>query len=157
MPDVSMRSARSAIVISPSPRITAAARAAIQFRMIGGVRSRDDDRHVGDPREIDHLERGFAHAQQAHLAQVVEAVFVDRGEARALILERAAPFADGLRQHCVEERGAVAALAQVRGGVQRPERRVWLLRLEQLGIEAQVVRLAEQNISHGSPGASPTA
>ena len=54
---------------------------------------------------------------------------------------------------CCSFRGAVAALTEVGGRVQRAERRIGLSRLPQLGIEAQVVRLAEQHVSHGSPGA----
>ena len=89
------------------------AAAKIELGMIGRIRSRDDDRHARADGVIDHLERRFAHAQQAHLAQVVEAVFVDRGQARAMLLDRGAPLGDRLREHRVEQRDAVTALAQV--------------------------------------------
>jgi hypothetical protein len=59
---------------------------------------------------IDHLERRFPHAQQAHLAQVIEAVFVDRGQSRTLLLDRDGPRRDGLREHGIEQCDAVAAL-----------------------------------------------
>ena len=133
------------------------AAAQVDLRVIGGVGSRHDDRHAGLPRAIDHLERGLAHAQQAHLAQVVEAVFVDGGDAgtgRARWPRSTRPRSPRASHRTVRR---VAAFTQVRRRVQGAQRRVRLLRLPQLGIEAQVVRLAEQDVSHASPGFSPSA
>ena len=131
--------------------------AQVDLRVIGGVGTRHDDRHAGLPRAIDHLERGLAHAQQAHLAQVVEAVFVDGRDARtgARDARRSTrPRSPRASHRTMTPRGRVHAGTTRRTGAQW---RVGLLRLPQLGIEAQVVRLAEQDISHASPGFSPSA
>ena len=81
----------------------------------------------------------------------------DLPEARALLIDREAPLRNGFGEHGVEQRDVVAALAQVRRCVEGAKRRVRLLRLEQFRVEAQVVRLAEQQIRHGSPAVSPSA
>jgi hypothetical protein len=100
---------------------------------------------------IDHLECRLAHAQQAHLAQIVEAVFVDDGDPRPMPRERDPPLVHRPGQHRVEQGDAVPPLAQTAGRVERAERRVRLPRLQQLRIESQVVGLAEQQVSHGPP------
>ena len=70
------------------------------------------------------------------------------GDVRTRVVERRRPVALRMREHRVEERRRMSGAAQVRGRVQRAERRVRLLRLPQLRVEAQVVGLAEQDVTH---------
>ena len=114
--------------------------------MIGGVRAGDDGGDAALARRVDHRERGLPHAQQAHLAQVVEVVLVDHREARTMTVEGVGPLGFGRRQHRVEQRHPIAAVAHAGRGVQRAERRVRLPRLPELGIEPEEVRLAEKNV-----------
>ena len=74
-----------------------------------------------------------------------------------MAVERLRPLGLGRRQHRVEERHAIAVVAHARGGVQRAERRVRLPRLPQLRVEAQEVRLAEQDVDRRSPGRTACA
>ena len=59
-------------------------------------------------RGVDHRQRGLPHPQQAHLAQVVEIVLVDHGEARPMAVERGRPLGFRRREHRIEERDGVA-------------------------------------------------
>ena len=102
------------------------------------------DRAMGD-----HRLGRLPHAEQAHLGEVVEAVLVDDRDVRAGAVERTRPFALRRRDHGIEERRRVTARSQIGCGVQGAERGVWLLRPPQLGVEAQVIRLAEEHLTHG--------
>ncbi len=163
-------SSASTSVCSPSPMTTARGAAIeVSVRMIGRVGARHDHLDAAAVRRRHHGLGGFAHAQQAHLAQVVEVVFVDDREERPVTLERVVPLGFARRQHRVEERHVVAAIADGGRGIERAERRVRLFGRRQLGIELQEVRLAEQNVAaHGvddryavatraRAGASPSA
>ena len=68
---------------------------------------------------------------------------------RLVPLERHLPFGLGLGQHGVEHPDVVTAAPQGRGGDQGAQRRVGLHELLELGVESQVIRLAEQNVRHG--------
>ncbi|PYQ81789.1 MAG: hypothetical protein DMG03_19195 [Acidobacteria bacterium] len=114
--------------------------------MIGRVGAGDDRRHAARARGIDHRQRRLPHAQQAHLAQVVEVVFVDHGEPRTMAVERVGPLRFRGREHRVEERNTISALAHARGRVQRSQRRIGLLRRPQLRIEPEEVRLPEEHV-----------
>jgi hypothetical protein len=94
----------------------------------------------------DHRQRRLPHPQQAHLAQVVEVVFVNHRKPRCMAIERRNPFRFGFGEHRVEQCNAIAALTGIRSGVERAERRIRLLGVPQLGIETQKIRLAEQHV-----------
>ena len=114
--------------------------------MVGRVGAGDDGRDVARAGGRNHRERGLPHAQQAHLAQVVEVVFVDHGEPRTMAVERVGPLRFRGREHRVEERNTISALAHARGRVQRSQRRIGLLRRPQLRIEPEEVRLPEEHV-----------
>ncbi|MCH8963078.1 MAG: hypothetical protein IH820_17635 [Bacteroidetes bacterium] len=63
-------------------------------------------------------------------------------------VERLRPFLLRGGQHRVEEGHVEAPAAQIAGGVERAQRRVGLHRLPQLGIEAEVVSLSEEDVAH---------
>ncbi len=128
--------------------------AAVEIRagMIARVGAGDDRRDAARLRGIDHGQRGLAHAQQAHLAEIVEVVFVDHREARPMAIERGRPLPLRRREHRVEQRDAVAALADTGRRVERAERRVGLLRLPELRVESKEIRLAEEHVDGGRCG-----
>ena len=68
-----------------------------------------------------------------------------------MAIERLRPLGLGRRQHRVEQRHAIAAVAHAGGGIQRAERRVRLPRFPELRIEAEKVRLAEQDVDRRRP------
>jgi hypothetical protein len=118
----------------------------VRLRMVGRVRAGHDDPAAGRASGRDHAERRLAHAQQAHLAQVVEAVLVEDGEARARVVERLPPLALGRGEHRVVERDAQAAAAEPGRRVEGAERRVGLGGGLLLGVEAQRVGLPDQDL-----------
>ncbi len=113
--------------------------------MIARVRSGDDDRDAAIARRVDHRQRRLAHAQQAHLAQIVEAVLVEDRIVRAMTIERAAPLGLRLGEHRVEQRDVVAVRSHGGRRIQRSQRRVRLACIPELRIEPQEVGLAEQD------------
>ena len=117
----------------------------IQAGMIARVRSGDDDRDAAIARRVDHRERRLPHAQQAHLAQIVEAVLVKDRIVRTMTIERAAPLGLRLGEHRVEQRNVVAVRPHGGRRIQRSQRRVRLACIPELRIEPQEVGLAEQD------------
>ena len=121
----------------------------ILFGMVGHVRARDKGDTAARFGGGDHREGGLAHAQQRHLAQIVEIVFIEDGDARFVLIERGVPLGGGVGQHGVEQRDVVTGAADDGGGIERAERRIGLHGLIQLRIEFQVIGLAEKDIGHG--------
>ena len=124
----------------------------VDVGVIARIGTGDDNRHPPRLGRLRHRQRRLAHAQQAHLAQVVEAVLVNHGDARAMVIKRRDPFGLGRREHRVEHRHLIAARARGRGCIERAERRVRLLRVPELGVEPEEICLSEKNINHGIQG-----
>ncbi len=60
--------------------------------VVAGVGAGNDDRAAPCDGQGRHGESGLAHAQEAHLGQIVEVVFVDDGEARPVGVQRGGPL-----------------------------------------------------------------
>ena len=99
-----------------------------------------------------HLAGGLAHFGEAHLAQEIEGILIEQQHSRLSGEERAFVFVQPLRQHGVEKTHLVAGFAQHRGDLQGGERRIGLAALQLLLVEAQVIRVANQNREHRPPG-----
>ncbi len=104
--------------------------------VVGGIGAGDDDVAATGLGRRDHAEGRLAHARQAHLAQVVEAILVDDGEAGAVGIKGRRPLVLALGEHAVEQRHIVPLRAQVRCGVEGAEGRVRHHGRPLFGIEA---------------------
>src|SRR5262249_38292154 len=82
--------------------------------------------------------------EKAHLAEIVEAVLVDDGDTRPVLLERVHPLGLRCREHGIEEGHVVPALPHARRGIQGAERGIRLLGGPQLRVEPQEIGLTEQ-------------
>ena len=124
------------------------ARIEIGFGGIRSIRARCDDAAAGALRRADHLACRASHPFEAHLAQIVEIVFVEQHQLRLAAAQLLLEFRSAFRQHRIEESHAMAGLAQQRRHLQRGQRRVRLGALELLAVEPQEVRMAYENGQH---------
>ncbi len=83
----------------------------------------------------DHGAGGLTHAGEAHLAQEVEVILVERHNARPVLLQGCGELMLARGQHGVEERHLVACRAQVARRVERGQGRVGAHLLHLLGVE----------------------
>ena len=74
----------------------------IQLRMIAHIRPSRQHGRAGRARQLAHVAGGSAHAAQAHLAEKVEAILVQRHHARLMLIERARELVFAIGQHRVE-------------------------------------------------------
>ena len=99
-------------------------------------------------RHAQHLAGGAPHAPQAHLAQEVVVVLVEQHELRLQHVELALEAREVVREHRVEQGHLVPGLPEHRRDLQCRERRIWLGARLLLAVEAQEIRVADQDGQH---------
>ncbi len=112
---------------------------------VGDVRAVRDDSGAGAARGHHHVAGGTTHRAQAHFAQKVEIVLVEQDQLRVVGQQQALILVDPVGQHGIEERDSMPGFSQHGDHLQGGERRIGFGAQYLLVIEAQVIRMANQD------------
>ena len=114
-------------------------------RGIGDVGARGDDPGAGAARGADHVAGGTAHGSQAHFAQKIVIILVEQHDLGLFGLQQTIVLVHAVGQHRIEKTYPVPGLAQQGDHLQGRERRIGFGTQYLLLVEAQVIRVANQD------------